>query len=187
MLTLDVGCGSTPRGTVNVDLLVKGGDPHVFDVHTIPNFVIADAKALPFKNNVFSKTTCFHVLEHVSTDTVIYEEFKRVTNGLIEIRVPLGLWEDFINKILFFWRQDLKEWRKQHHVRRYTKNSFKLSFQTVFNDDEIRVCYGYASFVAALKFVVALVTRRSTPKKHKRKAGVMFPFPFEIVASICNK
>jgi ubiquinone/menaquinone biosynthesis C-methylase UbiE len=66
---LDVGCGVTPTGTVNVDFVRSGENLHVgavmLDPKTISNFVVADATHLPFKDGAFSLVFSSHVIEHV--------------------------------------------------------------------------------------------------------------------------
>lgn len=91
MLSLDVGCGSNPKGDVNCDLYV-GKTFHSFQFinpRTIPNFVRCDVNALPFKENSFGECFCFAVLEHKGVKPIkVIKEMVRVTNGTIYIRVP---------------------------------------------------------------------------------------------------
>lgn len=61
LLTLDVGCGNYPRGVVNVDRY-KEWNPEIeqvrevdIDIRNIPNFILADALYLPFRDRVFKK------------------------------------------------------------------------------------------------------------------------------------
>jgi len=176
-LTLDVGCGSRPQGNVNVDRLVEGSDPlknnllrnnnPVVDVF-VSNFIVADAGYLPFQDKVFDKTYCHHLMEHIPKDLEVYEELKRVTSEEIEIRVPFGLWEDLFNKI--FWYKHLASWRKKHHVRSYSKRSFKRSLLNKF--DDFTISYGYTSFLKGIQFELL------------RKTRFPFPFPYELVAYI---
>ena len=57
-LRLDVGCGSRPHGDVNVDFFRRGWNRQEGDQdkgeyvnhHSIPNFVVASAEALPFRS-----------------------------------------------------------------------------------------------------------------------------------------
>jgi len=54
-MKLDVGCGNTPTGDMNIDFL--GSERHRGGVKlaakSIPNFICASAYALPFRDNFF--------------------------------------------------------------------------------------------------------------------------------------
>jgi len=65
--TLDIGVGEKPRGIVNIDV-----------VKTPFCNVLADAQALPFKNDVFDGIWCSQVLEHLDYPIIAIEEIKRV-------------------------------------------------------------------------------------------------------------
>lgn len=185
VFTLDVGCGSRPMGDVNVDLLVEGDAPNIVNIRSISNFIVADARFLPFKNKTFTRVVCFHMMEHVKDDGLVYGEFNRVSNGEIEIRVPFGFWEDIIN-FIFFW--DLfKEWRKKHHMRSYSKKNLKEALNNIFTHKNIVLSYGYVSFVQALRFAFCLAFKLwPRIEKINRDSWFPFPFPFEITAFISD-
>ena len=177
-LSLDVGCGSRPKGDVNIDRLDKDSDPLKYNLlqkqnfvvnnDKIQNFVRADARYLPFQDKVFDKSYCFHLMEHISEDQIVYEELKRVSSREIEIRVPLGIWEDLFN--IIFWYKHLASWRKIHHLRSYSKKMFTNSLLNTF--DDFTVSYGFLSFMKGIRFEL------------QRETRVPFPFPFELVAII---
>jgi hypothetical protein len=58
---LDVGCGKSPKGDVNVDFCREGINPQLGDQvggqyvspHAIKNLLVADAMRLPFKDKSF--------------------------------------------------------------------------------------------------------------------------------------
>ena len=83
MLILDVGCGHTPRGTVNVDLPTHKSE-HFFHKEKVikpksaPNFVRADAHHLPFRSSVFDKTVSSHTCEHLDNPEKAIKEMLRV-------------------------------------------------------------------------------------------------------------
>jgi len=84
--SVDIGSGGTKhypwgkRASVNVDIL----KPET----RIPNFILADAHHLPFKDGFFRKAYCSHVLEHVDSPETVIKELLRICNGTILIRVP---------------------------------------------------------------------------------------------------
>jgi ubiquinone/menaquinone biosynthesis C-methylase UbiE len=95
-MRLDVGCGHTPVGDVNVDLY-KNPSTHRsrdqskcedYDLHAVPNLVVADAEHLPFKNNAFDYVYSNHVIEHVSNPEVMLREMVRVTKDIVHIKCP---------------------------------------------------------------------------------------------------
>ncbi len=114
---LDIGCGVTPRGTVNLDLMVENADAGM-PVHTgkIPNFVRADAQALPFKTDTFQRTVCFHTLEHLAQPAAALKEMVRVSTTKIVFSVPHIYFEVLGN----LFRPGRKEWRRKHHKHRFT-------------------------------------------------------------------
>lgn len=80
-LTLDVGSGHNPRGDVNVDIFDTFADYS-------SNFVKADASRLPFRDKIFTGTTCIHTIEHVRDPALLIRELIRVTHGELMIRTP---------------------------------------------------------------------------------------------------
>lgn len=93
-LILDVGCGSRPRGNVNVDLFLEKSEHRYTDIDLkkIPNFVNASVNYLPFRDNTFFKTICVSVLEHRGVDFYkALNEMLRVSSNYVEFRVPT-LW-----------------------------------------------------------------------------------------------
>lgn len=117
-MILDVGCGNSPRGDVNLDLLVEDdlqGEP--IQVNIIPNFVRGDVESLPFRNGAFSKVHCHHVLEHTEDPGCGVSELLRVANGRVVISVPF-IWFEWIGNL---FRRGRRAWRKKHHKHIFTK------------------------------------------------------------------
>ncbi|MFQ6074305.1 MAG: class I SAM-dependent methyltransferase [Candidatus Bathyarchaeia archaeon] len=89
---LDVGCGSRPKGDVNVDLRSpKYVDPkkHFYlDPKRMRNFVRASAEYLPFRDSVFSSVVSFHVIEHVENPIGMLNETIRVSSSNVVIKCP---------------------------------------------------------------------------------------------------
>ena len=89
MEILDVGCGSKPKGDVNVDLLIEDDEwKHKVDPRRIPNFIKADAHYLPFKDKAFKTTIMNHTLEHLRNPVLVISEIVRITREEIKIAVP---------------------------------------------------------------------------------------------------
>lgn len=90
--SLDVGCGVTPTGTVNVDFVRSGENLHVgavmLDPRSISNFVVADACYLPFKDGAFNLVFSTHVIEHVPDPKKMFAELCRVSKEKVLIRCP---------------------------------------------------------------------------------------------------
>lgn len=94
-LVLDVGCGRRPRGNVNVDVskewtpyCYKHEQFRTFDYHQIPNFILASACNLPFRDKVFDRVVSFSVLEHIKTPFKALKEIVRVCKGEGDLYVP---------------------------------------------------------------------------------------------------
>jgi len=175
-MILDVGCGSRPEGDVNIDLLLKGSDElpgtdRIVDPKNIPNLVKADAKYLPIKEKAFKTTICSHLLEHIDDEEYVLKELKRVTDGIVIIRVPYKWWETLATNLFSF--KGWKKWRRRHHLRSYGMDNFKDLLRANFAD--FRVSYGFISLFWALRL------------KAKRNSKLPLPFPYEIRAEIRNK
>ena len=90
MKSLDVGCGASPKGTVNVDLFIESTVHRSYKIKPkhIKNFVQADACHLPFKKDSFDMVYCFHVVEHVQNPILLIRELIRVSKKQVIIECP---------------------------------------------------------------------------------------------------
>jgi ubiquinone/menaquinone biosynthesis C-methylase UbiE len=91
MSILDVGCGNRASGTVNVDLyygetIHRRHEP--INMKHIPNFVLADACHLPFKDNSFWVVYSAHTIEHVQNPFLMLSELVRVSKHKIIVKCP---------------------------------------------------------------------------------------------------
>lgn len=91
LLNLDVGCGNRKLGDINVDIDKKYRPDVVCDIHY-----------LPFKENVFERVYCYHVLEHygIKPEKAI-SELLRVSKKWVEIQVPHWLSKPFLYSLPF--------------------------------------------------------------------------------------
>jgi len=94
-MTLDIGCGRTPKGKVNVDLYQ--GFEHREKVIIIK----ADAQHLPFKSNVFDKVSSHEVIEHLEDPLTLLREMHRVSRDRIMITTPNAFYVNKIMRLLF--------------------------------------------------------------------------------------
>jgi len=93
---LDVGCGTSPRGDVNVDSFRRGLNPQIGDQvkgdfvypHKIENFVVADAMHLPFKDASFNAVFSSNTIEHVQNPLLMLQEVCRVARRKVILRYP---------------------------------------------------------------------------------------------------
>ena len=87
--SLDVGCGSAPRGDVNCDRFFKYGSREIpFNPKQIKNFVFCDASCLPFRKNSFKTVYASHILEHLDEPLKALREWRRVSKCKVIIAVP---------------------------------------------------------------------------------------------------
>jgi len=95
-ISLDVGYGSNPKGTVNVDFFREGYNPQTGDqkkgeyvrAQNIENFIVGDAMHLPFKDEVFDVVFSTHVIEHVADPAGMLREMNRVCKGKMIVCCP---------------------------------------------------------------------------------------------------
>jgi len=101
--TLDIGCGLNPKGHVNVDT-----DRSIPKRKSIPDFILADAQNLPFRDECFSLAYASHVLEHVPNPLQALREWNRVER-VVEIYTPSAFDLDQTKDHIFTWNvQTLK-------------------------------------------------------------------------------
>ena len=137
-MMLDVGCGASPVGDVNCDLLVPLSDLKLWDgcCQVPENFVRADVNFLPFRSRAFDLVHCSHVLEHLEDPLEALRELKRVSNSRVAVILPFALFSVFD----VFWcgrgfGAHVK-WLRKHHKHFYLMDplktgSFKLMFPSL--------------------------------------------------------
>jgi len=89
-MILDVGCGSCPRGDVNIDAFPfdRKQCHEEWNPKDVENFVLSHGCYLPFKDNVFDRVVSIGVLEHIHAPLRLLREMKRVCCGKIYLEVP---------------------------------------------------------------------------------------------------
>ena len=103
---LNICCGNTDGGGVNVDIVRHG---------ELPNFVMVDnIYRLPFADGQFDTVLCSHTAEHVDYPNRFDRELRRVANNVVYVLPPvwdlaaaLNIWE---HKWMFLTM------RKVHHT-----------------------------------------------------------------------
>lgn len=126
--TLNAGCGVKRWGDIRVD--VERHSSILYLEKTSAN-VIADIQFLPFKNESFSETRCFHVLEHVDNPRRALIELKRVSDVVI-IRVPVWHFYNFLIEAIslfvdIFFRprlvphvvREIRRWKKRYGTHKW--------------------------------------------------------------------
>lgn len=135
-MILDVGCGASPVGDVNCDLLVPLSDLRLGSISsckTFPNFVRADIRFLPFRSGCFDLVHCSHVLEHLEDPAEGLSELKRVSRKKVAVILPFALFRifDFLyhGKNYPAWLR----WERQHHKHFFLMDPLKTGcFQLMF-------------------------------------------------------
>ena len=90
MTILDVGCGTNPKGTVNLDKFFKKNPHHRHDYNLkqIKNFTLAEGVKLPFRDKSFDMVYASHILEHLENPIEAVKEWNRVARKYVVINVP---------------------------------------------------------------------------------------------------
>lgn len=89
-LTLNVGCGEQGIGDVNCDLYGEEAKQwgFIIDPHVVRNFVMCDARYLPFRANVFQTVYSSHVIEHVQNPFLMLKEMVRCSKKYVTVVCP---------------------------------------------------------------------------------------------------
>ena len=103
---LNICCGKTDGGGINVDILKHA---------EIPNLVVVDdIYHLPFTTNQFEHTLCSHTIEHVEDPSAFYHELKRISKHVTLVVPPL--WDLSAALNVFEHRWLFLTFRKEHHA-----------------------------------------------------------------------
>lgn len=126
--TLNAGCGAETWGDVRVD--IERNVSTLFQGQSSVN-VIADVQFLPFRNQSFSETKCFHVLEHVDNPKLALSELRRVSEKVV-IRVPIWHLYCFLIEAmsivlmmisgpsqLLSHLQEIKKWKRRYGTHKW--------------------------------------------------------------------
>ncbi len=130
MVVLDVCCGCRPLGDVNCDLFIhdleghrssKGKSKAEFEINVkkIPNFVVCDARCLPFKDNAFEKVVSRDAIEHIKNAYLMFKELVRVSNSMIVVETM-----HHYGDRLFDRSRIAQKWNKLRHVNHFNFRSF---------------------------------------------------------------
>ena len=87
---LDVGCGTRPKGTVNLDLYHDMNPHHRYEykLKQVKNFTIAEGTQLPYRDKSFDIVYVSHLLEHLENPVEAVKEWKRVARRYVVVNVP---------------------------------------------------------------------------------------------------
>ena len=103
---MNICCGKTDGGGVNVDI-VKHAD--------VPNLIVVDdIYELPFATNQFEHCLCSHTIEHVEDPAAFYAELQRVSKKVTLVVPPL--WDLSAVCNVFEHRWLFLTFRKEHHT-----------------------------------------------------------------------
>ncbi len=117
MIVLDVGCGSSKRGSIGVD------------TERTPSVdALADAHYLPFRDRSFDGCVAYSVLEHVNNPLQVVGEVNRILkeSGWFKIRVPRDS-RLRLDTVLFCATFDIKQLRLQYAFLKSGLHKYQFS------------------------------------------------------------
>lgn len=129
--SLDVGCGGDPKGSVNCDFSFNDEEghrglieaDHKIDPRQIPNFVLCDAKYLPFKDDAFNEVICRQVIEHVPAPFMMLRELVRVARRFVRVETVNRFGERFETS----FRPVSRRWINQHHINQFNRRWWNIA------------------------------------------------------------
>lgn len=113
MFTLDIGCGTKPKGDINCDLYLdpRHREPGEIDTKKTRNFVLCDSHNLPFRQCIFDKAYMFEVLEHL-------ENPSRAIKEVFFVLKPRGQLEGSVPNLVFLPRCKINaRWENKLHIQ----------------------------------------------------------------------
>lgn len=119
---LNICCGHTDGGGVNVDIIQHS---------PVPNYTqVEDVCVLPFSEKQFAHTLCSHTIEHVEDPAAFDRELRRVSRSVTYLVPPL--WDLGAAFNVFEHRWIFLTWRTRHVDRLppYVRLPFSRSVQT---------------------------------------------------------
>lgn len=120
---LNICCGKTDGGGLNVDIVRHKDLPHFKQVDDIYN--------LPFEDDAFDTVLCSHTIEHVDNPKRFYEELQRIGKKITLVIPPLYDVAAILN--IFEHKWIFLTFRKQHHtLPRFIKLPFANFFHRLF-------------------------------------------------------
>ena len=133
---LDVGCGTQPKGDVNVDFFGDGFNPQTGDQikgffmtsRNIKNFVMADAVHLPFRDGSFNVAFSSHTIEHIPDPLLMLREMCRVAQRKVIVRCPHRKGSDAV-KPYHINHFDEKWFKKASEVLGFKSKQFVISYE----------------------------------------------------------
>jgi hypothetical protein len=135
-LILDVGCGSSPKGHVNIDAFI-GYSEHLpsSTIHPkeYPNFVKASIRDLPFRNNVFKYVHCSHLIENRPFPRKDILELRRVSKKYVVIRVPNNRFKDSHLHYHSWNKETLHNYLRCFFPKVIVKTSLRVWSSRIFN------------------------------------------------------
>lgn len=106
VLTLDVGCGTLPKGDINVDVDKKRYIKQ-WRKNMPKNLILADAKHLPFPNNTFTHTYCMVALPYMGNEIQAVKEIARTLKPNGTFSVSHHLLPIYIKYLFIYIKQNL--------------------------------------------------------------------------------
>ena len=120
---LNICCGTTDGGGVNVDIVRH---------KRVPNLVLVDdIYHLPFSDKQFRTVLCSHTIEHVENPVVFYQELQRVGEEVTLVVPPLWDITAALNPIDHRWL--LLTLEKEHHkLPKHVRMPFSAVVHRIF-------------------------------------------------------
>jgi ubiquinone/menaquinone biosynthesis C-methylase UbiE len=165
-MRLNLGCGRTRLdGYLGIDI-----------ARSVATDVLADIRALPFRDSSIDRIFASHVIEHVAELERVMREIHRVleTGGELEACVPYGL----------RWLYDPFHFRafNRHTFRPFTyasaEGSDSLQYRTLFEIREQKVRLITIPFSWHVRKYLPGLFRKLTKSGTRPRIDIFFPLPF---------
>lgn len=157
-MSLDIGCGDAPRGTVNCDVRrtrIKA---------RAKNFIVCDANILPFRPNIFNEIVSNHVIEHLKDPEKVLSEINRVLKlgGLFVVATPNKY--DLIDSYL----------KDPGHLHHFSSTGFKRLLRKHFREVSL-IGTGELWILPAYRFQYWLISHSWVLRYIARRIGFSHP------------
>jgi SAM-dependent methyltransferase len=155
LISLDLGCGETPRGDYNVDCFIPNSIPK--------NFILANTERLPFKKKSFDIVYSFYNIEHITNPAEYLKKIYEISKKEIYIVTDNSEWVgDIFFRLIgsgrIYHKEHCFKWSKEYMenlLKRIGIKKYYVSLENHSFSPLVKFFYLFSKIIPKLKYFVA--------------------------------